>query len=75
MIVITGNGNSRNVILRNNEGKIAGRGTIRISGTRINFSADTGDFEVWTILDNESFATSEGFIWFRVRNWKDSDLR
>ncbi|MDR2575938.1 MAG: hypothetical protein LBC52_05785 [Treponema sp.] len=75
MIVITGSGNSRNIILRNNEGKIAGRGTIRIIGTRINFSSETGEFEVWAILDNDSFATSEGFIWYRVRNWRNSDLQ
>jgi hypothetical protein len=75
MIVITGSGDSRNVILRNNDGAIASRGTIRIIGTRINFSAGTGEFEVWTILANDSFATSEGFVWYRVRNWRDSDLR
>jgi len=75
MIVITGEGNSRKVILRNNEGKIAGSGTIRINGTRINFSASTGEFEVWTILDNESFSTSEGYIWYWVRSVRDSDLR
>jgi len=75
MIVITGDGDSRKVILRNNEGKIALTGTIRIVGTRINFSASTGEFEVWTLLDNESFSTSEGFIWYWVRNVRDSDLR
>jgi hypothetical protein len=75
MIVITGDGDSRKVTLRNNEGKIALTGTIRIVGTRINFSASTGEFEVWTLLDNESFSTSEGFIWYWIRSARDSDLR
>jgi len=75
MIVIRGVGNSRDVVVRNNDGEIAMRGTIRIIGTRINFSASTGEFEVWTILAEDSFSTSEGVIWFKVRNWKDSDLR
>jgi hypothetical protein len=48
-------------------------GTARIRGTQMNVDYGSGGFDMWTIVDDETFKDTNGFSFIWVRNLRNSE--
>jgi len=60
-------GNRNNVTIYKPDGSVGATGTYRIVGRRVNVDFYSGGFETWTIIDTETFESSDGVIWVWAR--------
>jgi len=60
-------GNRNKVTIYKPDGSVGLEGTYRIVGRRVNVDYGVGGFETWTIVDTETFESSDGAIWVWVR--------
>jgi hypothetical protein len=73
-VVIQLSTNYRNVIVYGYDGNVTARGTLRITGTQVKVDFGNNGFEIWTIVDNETFKDGNGLTFYWVRNYRNDEL-
>ena len=73
-VVIQLSTNFRNAIIYGFDGEVVARGTLRITGTRVNVDFGNNGFEIWTIIDNETFKDAGGLTFHWVRPYTRDEL-
>jgi hypothetical protein len=73
-VVIQLSTNYRNAIIYGYDGNVVARGTLRITGTQVKVDLGNNGFEIWTIVDNETFNDGNGLTFYWVRNYRNDEL-